>query len=164
LGFDIENDINDPNVLEIAYEALKTPLPKTWRKCMVGENEALMYLNMREHTLHNISPVDLAALQSYEYYKQELENEKKSKKVVPKAKNLPPIGSKDKKKDDSKNKNKLPDLMDKDKNDIKDKDNKDNKGDKNKNKANKHKKDMNMTVSSNDLSSNSIIINGKFYN
>jgi hypothetical protein len=90
LGFDLEN-YNELS-LQIAYQALKTPLPENWKRACIKNSDEILFINIDDNTIHGISPIDEAATVHYEEQKENLEKVKKAgPKVIPKAKNLPPI-------------------------------------------------------------------------
>ena len=100
LGFELEND---QELLIIAYQALKTPLPDNWKRAIIKNSQEVLYINLEDQTLHTYSPIDEAAIIHYREQKEILHKETSaianaSKGVIPKAKNLPPIEKSDKKK------------------------------------------------------------------
>jgi len=149
LGFDNEND---QELLVIAYQALKTPLPDNWKRAIIKNSQEVLYINLDDQTLHTYSPIDEAAILHYREQKELLiQNQNQIKnhnqnqnqnlninqkqhlnkngrenfnynnnfdnnnfinnnnsneiKIIPRAKNLPPIGS-SKEKDKDKDKEK----------------------------------------------------------
>lgn len=95
LGFDLEND---QELLIIAYQALKTPLPPNWKRAIIKNSQEVLYINLEDQTLHTYSPIDEAAIIHYREQKEMLCKQAKSgsesnnnNKVIPRAKNLPPI-------------------------------------------------------------------------
>jgi hypothetical protein len=102
LGFDYEND---QELLIIAYQALKTPLPDNWKRAIIKNSQEVLYINLDDQTLHTFSPIDEAAIIHYreqkeqillsknEFMRSERENiSVQENKIIPRAKNLPPIG------------------------------------------------------------------------
>lgn len=92
LGFDLERD---QELLVVAYQALKTPLPENWKRAVLKNSQEVLYINLEDQTLHTYSPIDEAAILHYREQK-EIMNKKSNSiqpatKVIPRAKNLPPI-------------------------------------------------------------------------
>ncbi len=108
LGFDLEND---QELLIIAYQALKTPLPPNWKRAIIKNSQEVLYINLEDQTLHTYSPIDEAAILHYREQKESLHkeidntnNNNNANKVIPRAKNLPPIEKGEKSKKNKKNK------------------------------------------------------------
>jgi len=104
LGFDLEND---QELLIIAFQALKTPLPQNWKRAIIKNSQEVLYINLEDQTLHTYSPIDEAAILHYREQKElflkevnsATETNNPSSKIIPRSKNLPPIekGEKNKK-------------------------------------------------------------------
>lgn len=90
-GLDIEND---EELFDLIYRALSTPLPKGWQKVAHKKTRDIMYIEEAEGTLQAYSPIDEAFMSAYEEMQEMRERQKKSEKVIPRTKHLPPIGSK----------------------------------------------------------------------
>jgi len=112
LGFDIENY---RELLPLAYQGLITPLPDNFKRVGVKNQDEVLYLNLNDNTLMDVSPIDELVIGKYneqvENIKKERMKQKKPKKNVgrnnkkqnapkqPIPKTLPPL----KKSDDGNN-------------------------------------------------------------
>ena len=98
LGFDLENF---PELsLEIAYQALKTPLPINFRRAYLKGSDEEVYLNLEDGRIIADNPIDIMAVQTY---KKEIEDYIKREKKKAKKGNKN-FKSKDEKKKKQKNK------------------------------------------------------------
>lgn len=96
LGFDVENDPQE--FLEIAYNYLKKPLPKGWKRAFQKANGELLYIDMSTNEIHLSTQLEELAKEEYLMNKKEYEQrqraEEEAKKkvtVIPRTK-IPPIG------------------------------------------------------------------------
>jgi hypothetical protein len=84
--------------LEVAYQALKTPLPDNWKRACIKNSEEVLFINIDDNTIHGVSPIDEAAIIHYQEQKEKLDKQKQANaKIIPKARGLPPIKKGDEK-------------------------------------------------------------------
>ena len=112
LGFDIESY---HELLPLAYQGLITPLPDNFKRVGVKNRDEVLYINLNDNTLMDVSPIDELVIGKYneqvENIKKERMKHKKPQKNVgrnnkkqnapkqPIPKTLPPL----KKSDDANN-------------------------------------------------------------
>jgi hypothetical protein len=91
LGFDLEND---DDLLQIAYEALRHPLPPNWKRAYLKNSNRMCYIDLTTQQFHMYSPIDEEAMEAYEELKKKKSKGKgKNKGGPPKTKGLPPLGA-----------------------------------------------------------------------
>ena len=95
LGIDISKY---PEAVNFVYYALKTPLPENWKKAVIRDTREILYINLIDQTLHNLSPYDEEAQLKYKQLSE------KKKPAEAKPKNLPPLGGEQTKKPKNKDK------------------------------------------------------------
>lgn len=106
LGIEIHKH---PESINFVYSALKSKLPENWKKAVIKKTGELLFINMIDQTLHNLSPFDEEAQLKY---KALLEKPKPKIESGGKPKNLPPLLEPiNKKKSHSKNKNQELDFL-----------------------------------------------------